>query len=191
MAYAGWLCAWQPGIGDPTFRGWLTVAAYLASAYLCWRARWVALEGSRAGPRQGSKLLWGVFAAGLAALGVNKQLDLQSALAEMSRAIVQAMDWHESRRALQLGFIGVVVVLAVGLCLWLTQLAREEIPRTILALIGWVALSTFVAIRAASFHHIDRLLGTRMAGARVSEILELGGITLIAIGALYYCRIPK
>ena len=29
---------WRPGIGDPTFMGWLTVVAYFTAVPLCWMA---------------------------------------------------------------------------------------------------------------------------------------------------------
>lgn len=191
IAYSGWICAWQPGVGDPTFVGWFTLAAYFGSAWLCGRARRVAPHRGQGASRHGSRLLWGVLAAGLVAFGVNKQLDLQSGLTELGRGIVQEMDWYESRRVLQLGVIGAVSLLAVGLCAWLAHLARDELLRVMPALVGGGCLCAFVAIRAASFHHLDRLLGMRLAGGWVSAILELGGIALIAIGALTYRRAPK
>jgi hypothetical protein len=43
-------------------------------------------------------------------------------------------------------------------------------------------LVTFVAVRAASFHHIDRWLGYGVV--RLNWVLELGGIALVALSAL-------
>lgn len=189
MSCPGWIGTWRPGIGDPSAFGWTTVVAYFGAAWLCWRARQVATSG-QAVARRSSALLWSVLAASLVALGVNKQLDLQSAVTELARSVARDLGWYEERQLLQFGFIAIVVLLAVGMCLWLAFLAREELRRVIPALIGWVALCAFVAIRAASFHHVDRLLGTRLIGARMNVILELGGITVIAIGALKYCRGP-
>ena len=76
----GWIGHWSPGIGDPSVMGWVTVALYLVAAWLCFlcsrRSRVLArrASGARWEPR-----LWGLFALFLLALGVNKQLDLQSA----------------------------------------------------------------------------------------------------------------
>lgn len=53
-----------------------------------------------------------------------------------------------------------------------------------LALVGLVVLLTFVAIRAASFHYVDALIGKRYIGVRVNHLLELGGISIIAVAAL-------
>ena len=59
---------WEPGIGDPTVYGWVTVAAYALGALFCWQA-------SRSGaPRE--QRFWLVLTAIMAFLCVNKQLDL-------------------------------------------------------------------------------------------------------------------
>ena len=42
----------------------------------------------------------------------------------------------------------------------------------------------FVVIRAASFHHVDALLASRLGGLKWNWILELGGILIVAVGAL-------
>ena len=41
----------------------------------------------------------------------------------------------------------------------------------------------FVVIRAASFHHVDAFLASRLGGLRWNWILELGGILIVAVGA--------
>jgi hypothetical protein len=46
-----------------------------------------------------------------------------------------------------------------------------------------VFLLSFVAIRAASFHHVDILLSAHLAGLKLNWILELGGIAFVAFGA--------
>jgi len=51
-------------------------------------------------------------------------------------------------------------------------------------LIGTVFVVAFVTIRAASFHHVDTLIGTPVAGLRMNWILELGGIACVALAAL-------
>jgi hypothetical protein len=51
-------------------------------------------------------------------------------------------------------------------------------------------LLTFIAIRAASFHHFDRFIGHEVGGVRMNWILELGGISLIAANAAWRLRRP-
>jgi hypothetical protein len=41
-----------------------------------------------------------------------------------------------------------------------------------------------VVVRAASFHHVDVLLGSTAAGIKLNWLLELPGPTLVALVAL-------
>jgi hypothetical protein len=52
-----------------------------------------------------------------------------------------------------------------------------------LALAGLTVTAGFVVIRAASFHHIDHLLGVRITLVPLNFILETGGIALTIAGA--------
>jgi len=207
----GWIGSWSPGIGDPTVAGWITVFAYFTAALLCWRvyrnrlARaasssvpgfalvllpWVlALLGrkrqlDRVGVEVRARALWMGLTLLLLFLGVNKQLDLQTVVTEVGRMAASAGGWYEERRVVQLAFIALVIVAgAWGLrSVWL--LARGNVTELRAVLLGTVFLLCFVAIRAASFHHVDLLLGHSVAGLRLNSILELGGIAIIAVGAI-------
>src|SRR5689334_14562621 len=108
----GWIGSWSPGIGDPTVAGWITVFAYFAASFLCWRvyrnrvARagsssvpgialvalpWVlALLGrrrhlERVGVEVRARALWMGLTVLLLFLGINKQLDLQTVITEVGR----------------------------------------------------------------------------------------------------------
>jgi hypothetical protein len=109
----GWIGHWSPGIGDPSVMGWVTVALYLVAAWLCFlcsrRSRVLARRGSDA---RWEPRLWGLFALFLLALGINKQLDLQSAFTEVMRVVAREQGWYEARRQYQYAFIGAVAVLA-------------------------------------------------------------------------------
>ena len=67
---------WHPGIGDPTFLGWFTAFSYLAAAWLCRRAG-RRVRGKHPDARR-MRLAWSLMALLMLALGINKQLDLQS-----------------------------------------------------------------------------------------------------------------
>lgn len=170
---------WVPGIGDPTPVGWLTVGAYLAAAYACWRA---ALR--RGGGRR-SRAFWWILALSLLGLGLNKQLDLQSALTVWGRRLAIAQGWYQDRRPVQAAFIAALGLAGlVGFAL-LLGLSRPLTRGRTLALAGLVFLISFVLIRAASFHHVDRVLGASLAGLRWNGILELSGITCVGSGAWF------
>ncbi|HEY8942673.1 MAG TPA: hypothetical protein VIM73_00370, partial [Polyangiaceae bacterium] len=92
---SGLIGNWSPGIGDPTVTGWVTVVAYLATAVSC---TLLALRIPRvAGPLNRERLLWGLLAAAFFALGLNKQLDLQSAVTEIGRIVAAKQGWYEQR----------------------------------------------------------------------------------------------
>ena len=191
MARFGWLFGWAPRIGDHSLVGWLTVIAYALSAWACWCARRAALCEAPATSRHGTWVLWTVLFWGLVALGVNKQLDLQTALTEFGRRVAHAQGWIEHRQTVQFGFVAAVGVIAIAVCAWLAWLARMELRRVLVALTGWCALGLFVAVRACSIHDVDRFLARSLAGTTMNAVLELGGITLVGAGAWVYRRPPS
>jgi len=170
---------WRPGIGDPSLMGWLTVLAYASVAALCgwagWRERVIA--------RWARGRVWAVLVVGMAGLGVNKQLDLQTWFGRSAKSVVQAAGWMTHERLLETGFIVALVVLAlltIGMLLfWLRRYWRQYG----LAVVGIAFLAAFVIARGSSFHDVDWILGESLAGASVNGMLELGGIGLIAVNA--------
>src|SRR6478752_323958 len=98
---------WSPKIGDPTIGGWVTVMLYLLTAGSCWiSARELVLEDIASNERRA----WWAISALFLALGVNKQLDLQSALTEAGRVLASVQGWYAQRALVQLAFIVVVAI---------------------------------------------------------------------------------
>jgi hypothetical protein len=129
------------------------------------------------------KRTWQLLALGLLALGVNKQLDLQSAVTELGRLLAVDGGWYESRRQVQRLFV--VVIGLVGLALAALFLAYSwKAPRaTRAAILGAIALVTFVVMRAASFHHFDLLIRAELVGVKMNWLLEMGAIATVALAA--------
>jgi len=180
---------WQPGIGDPTFLGWLTVAAYIAAAFLSFRAYRLAappIPLTRKGILMSRvrRPFWLATTVALMALGFNKQLDLQSLFTAIGRTLARNEGWYENRRSIQYIFIICIVfagaLVAAG-ALWLFRRGGVWVQ---LAQLGLITLYTFVVIRAASFHHIDAMLGKKVWLFNLNHILELGGIAVVALAAL-------
>ena len=94
---------WQPGIGDPTFMGWLTVFAYFSACILCWKAALKARRVGSAGFWSRENLFWLLFSCFMLLLGINKQLDLQTWFTLFSKHLAQEEGWYEERRVFQLG----------------------------------------------------------------------------------------
>ncbi|QCO55381.1 isopropylmalate isomerase [Pseudorhodobacter turbinis] len=182
-----WTCVfttWSPTIGDPTVMGWVTVASYLLAGILS------VLVFFRKTGRQ--RIFWLILAVILFALTVNKQLDLQSALTAIGRCVAKAQGWYAERRPFQIKFIIFIVLTSFLIAAFLIWTMRRELAHIWLALLGLVFLLAFVAIRAAGFHHIDRLIGYQINNIRMNWVMELGGIAMIAANGLYLLlRTPK
>ncbi|MEO5914354.1 MAG: hypothetical protein ABIS50_08990 [Luteolibacter sp.] len=164
---------WEPTIGDPTFMGWFTVAAYAVAALFAARV-WM----------RGREKLWLFVAIGMAALCVNKQLDLQSLFTAIGRVVAWHGGWFEQRRSYQkwivLGMLAVSALLCAGFvwrfhAFWLGHKLLSA---------GVMFLLTFIVVRAVSFHHVDVFLNSDIAGMRMNWLLELGGIFLVGLAAV-------
>jgi len=175
---------WRLGIGDPTVAGWIIFFGYLVAAYLCVRAAKATSAAAKTDPHAGSPRFWTVLAVGLVILGINKQLDFQTLLLDLARSVARRQGWYAERRAVAGLFIQSVAaggVVALLVCGWLIRRSlRYQGP----ALAGIVFLVAFVVIRAASFHHVDRVLCAPAGGLRLHWLLEFGGIAWVSGGAL-------
>jgi hypothetical protein len=177
---------WSPGIGDPSLMGWVTVALYFYAAYRCYRLA----RGRDARLVKQEHRVWWLFTLALLALGINKQLDLQTALTEIGRIVAHEQGWYENRQVVQAEFIGLVAIAGLVCIVALVWITRRMPKATRLAVAGGVALVGFVAIRAASFHHFDRLIGRSFFGLRANWILEIGSIAVILVAAHLRARAP-
>ncbi len=182
---------WHLGIGDPTFLGWFTVAAYALALHYAWFA--IARTRQRASELEAQGLpglrrertvarLWLLVFAVLLLLGLNKQLDLQTLLSDVFRELSFRQGWFGERRLWQARFIEGLVLAAVGCAALGLYLLRHVLARVRATLVGLTVLGSFVLVRAAYFHH---MLGR---GARVHWVLELSGIALLARAAYLEAR---
>lgn len=175
--------AWAPGIGDPNLTGWLTVLSYGICA---------ALAGAvlRRSPSGAARGFWLVVLVLMIVLGINKQLDLQSALTAFGRCLARAQGWYQDRRAVQGDFLlvlaGATLVVLVGLFAALAGRWRQNG----LAMAGLPILGGFVLMRAVGFHHFDKVLGLRAMGVSVNFLFENAGLALIAANAWILLRSP-
>ena len=181
---------WEPGLGDPTFTGWLTVAAYLIASLLC---SVYALRIDRvSSPHRfdGQRTLWWSLAVILLLLAINKQLDLQSWFTQVGKEMARSQGWYLQRRTFQMWFIAGGATAGLILFMLAGWAMRHVWRQQWLALFGILFLIGFIGIRATSFHHVDTMLGWHLAGFRMNWILELGGIACIGTATimnLYRC----
>lgn len=173
---------WSPGIGDPSVGGWLTVLLYVIAAWTVWRL----LQGwdvRRTGKAQNERWFWRALFVALVLLSINKQLDLQSALTELGRIVAEKQGWYENRRQVQMAFIAGIALMGMTLMALTLNLTWGAPAATLWALLGTTWLIVFVVVRAASFHHIDALLGHSAGGLRINWLLEMGGLVVIIASA--------
>lgn len=161
---------------------WVTVLAYLVSAVAAARAAFSA----RGTQRQGERLFWQLTAGLMVLLGVNELLDLQTLLSTVGRDYARANGWYEHRRQVQYAFLLALglVAIAFGLALlWLTRRMHTSVQ---VALAGLVFIGVFILLRAASFHHLDDLLGQGWRTFNYGSLQELLGIAIIGVAAQMY-----
>jgi hypothetical protein len=183
----GWIGRWSPGIGDPTLAGWLTVVAYFVTAWLVFAV--VKRTPSFLSDVRRERMLWLLLAWLFVALGVNKQLDLQSAVTELGRIMARDEGWYAERREVQREFVALVALVALVAATALVLVARGASTHLRVAIAGTVALLGFVVIRAASFHHVDVALKDDVGGFRTNWLLEVSGITVVMLAALSRYRL--
>jgi hypothetical protein len=179
---------WQPGIGDPSVMGWVTVIAYSIAAFLCFRCAWYI---RRLLPSRRFKYhywLWLGLGISLVILGINKQLDLQSWLTIFGKKLAIAQGWYLWKRFVQVAFILGIVIVLVTLFIRIRKIIGKDWKLFRLTFLGFFFLSGFILIRAASFHHIDHLIGFDLAGIRVNWLLEISGLICISFSCFDYRR---
>ena len=166
---------WQPGIGDPTIIGWITVLFYFITAFFCFKC------GQK---NKGDRSIWFFCALMLLFLGTNKQLDLQSLLTVIGKKMAIEQGWYDQRRLVQKEFIIGLIAFSCAGVMFLIQAIGTKIKRFSLPLLGIIFLLLFIMIRATSFHHVDYLLDLKLGKFRVNWLLELGGIIFLLTAAM-------
>lgn len=178
------ISAWQTSVTRADMADWITVAGYLAAASLCARAAFRA----RLRREARESVFWRIAVVLLILLGFNELLDLQTLLTSTGRAVAQANGWYEQRRSVQYLFViglGLAASCAGLAILWLT---RRTHPAIRMALLGFAFIGLFVLLRAASFHHLDDILGSGMSRFNFGSFQEVSGILIVASAAIVYLR---
>ena len=175
---------WRPGFHDTDLVGWITFVCYLVAAGLCFRTARLRRDDTDGAPKRTERLSWYTLSLLLLLLGINKQLDLQTLMTEVGREAAKIEGWYPVRRPIQAVFIASLAVLSVSALLILAVFMRHSLLRLWLAVAGVVLLVSYVLVRAASFHHVDHLLGR----FKLNWLLELGGIALVGLSAWLSAR---
>jgi hypothetical protein len=160
---------------------WLTVGAYGVTAVFCLAA---AVRQTKSWPTF-RRNFWFGMSLGMLLLGVNKLQNLTGILTRQLRGQAYQEDWYFARQPVQLAIITAVAFIFVLLFLWLARKIKIRTNWQKTALLGIVFLTGFAFIRAVSLHFIDILLYRRIGGIQINWVVELGGIALVALPALF------
>ena len=169
---------WKPTIGDPSLMGWTTVAFYFFTA-----ASTIFAVVKNRHNRTGI-WFWVMLSLLMVLLGINKQLDIQSLFTEIGRYVARKQGWYQQRRSVQLLFVVIFGGISLGLIGVVWWVLHREWKNYLFPFTGLVLLVTFIVIRAASFHHVDRFLRWGPSGIRMNWILELGGIAVVFLAGV-------
>ncbi len=175
----GWIGTWSPSIGDPNLSAWVLVALYFAAATLSWRSARQLRPTARL-----ERWWWLGLSALLIALGINKQLDLQTALTELGRVVTRELGIVGLRALMRWG---AVIGLGLGALVagWvLVRLARRAPRPTQLAVWATAALLGFIVLRAASFYRVGLGRGGVNISWPIVWLLEFVPLLTICIGAM-------
>jgi hypothetical protein len=182
---------WRPQIGDPSFMGWFTVAAYAVAAVLCFIAASRCPVAAEAAQARRRRRMWLGVAVLMSFLCINKQLDLQSLFTDVGRVLAKHEGWYDVRRTVQRWFVIAVAAAGAMTFVIMAWKIRSVLRENIVLLLGLCSLITFIVIRAASFHHVDVFISWELLGIRINWILELTGIALVAFSAAKSARYPQ
>ena len=188
-----WACVqekWTPGIGDPSVMGWVTVGVYFLAALLAFR-NIAIVRGEYRSDALSAGFFWTMMALALIALGINKQLDLQSAFTAAGRCIAVEQGWYDARGTIQRIFIVGVAGSAVALLVGVLALIRTRWRENVVTLIGFTLLLAFIVVRATSFHLMDWLIKYEIGGIKLNWVMELGTLSILIIGILSRPRRAK
>ena len=171
------------GSGDRAAAPTATLATAVVLAFLGPKRRLLSLPAAVR-----ARTLWVGLAIVLLLLGINKQLDLQTAVIELGRMLTRAEGWYDYRWRLEAVFLAALALGGLALVRVVFLLGRAEPPGMRSVLTGAVFLVGFVVVRAACFQHIDRLLGLELSESRLNGVVEVCGISFIIVGTYRVLR---
>ena len=180
------LQCWLGEIGDAYISSWINTVLYGCS-FVAAIFKWNNLRKTQVS--SGEQYLWLFFIIVLFALGINKQLDLQTLLIATGRELARSEGWFDMRRQVQALFAySLAGIIGCGI-LYLVYATRNLWRRNGLAFVGLGILGIYVVVRATSMSHVELIAdsaGKHEGGIyRLTDIIEFFGILPIFINAMF------
>lgn len=169
--------SWNPGWGDADILGVFLTFLYATAALM---TSFAAVQVWLYGSQRSSRWLWTLAAAYLILLAINKQLDLQTFLTQTGRCIARAQGWYAQRRGMQQ--LATYAIFAAAAVAGLTLIGTARRGNGLM-IAGLGLLTTFVALRILSAHHMDALLRTPLFGLGLARVIELSSLLVINYAA--------
>lgn len=176
--------------GHLTALGWTMLALYLITALLAFRAATISTFPNSAAMGR----VWICLGVILSALGLNKELDLQTLLIEFGRQIAHSEHLFAYRLKLYLVFfLGSMLVIVALLAVILLRFSADirtfarQFP---LAISGCGLICAYIVIRTALIDNVDLMLGVSLKQIAFLWLLEAGGLLLIMVQALRTAPMP-
>lgn len=141
--------------------------------------------------RRRETVLWAFGLFILAALTLNKELDLQTWLTDTGRCLARAEGWYAARRAAQIVFSAYLLSATCFLGFVALFGLRGTWARSTLPFLGLLLLFGFIGLRVVSFHHLDQVFRIEVSSVRLHRIIEAGGLILILLGEMLLLRRPR
>jgi len=177
---------WHLGANDNTIGGWLVVCSYVVLGYLCWREFIRQLSSTGTSGRVLSALFWFVLSVGVTALGINKQLDLQTLIMAAGRRVALTEGVIRYRRLLEGGFFGIILIASVFSAAILWKLGRHASEHGRRVLVGTGLLLGFLIFRAAKIEHVGATITN--VPHRLLIVAELAASAFLSLAVWWNSR---
>ena len=186
---------WQPHISEPSILGWTIIALYLSTAFLSFYFIDYGYEMYSRDTRidrfhlKIHIIFWKYLGIALLSVGLIRQLDIHNLLIEVGRVIVRSEGIYEIRHQYQFIFVSIIGVAALYILLHFLHLYKSYWRSHILALIGIWVLTSYVLLRAVSYHKLDYyFLRVHFNFLQLKWVIEFGSIFLIFLSILLNIR---
>jgi hypothetical protein len=120
----------------------------------------------------------------MAFLGINKELNFQTAMLHLGSVIAKSEGWYQYRRIFELVFvIGLGLTIAI-IALKVVRLYRNVIERHLELALGVSLVLFYCLFRAAEIEHVRAIPAHDRIAHSPFWIVEMAGVVLVLIGAL-------
>ena len=165
---------------------WIPTIGYTILASVAWFGTNHALH-KKVDPKEHA-FFWKLMGFLLTLLCFASLMDLQDFLHLTGKEMAISEGWYQKRRMVQIIFLFWLVSSSLGVAGYLTWIQRKMSWGYHLALITIFYLLGLQAIRAVSFHYVDKVLELQWQGMLVNNLMEYAGLGAMLLAILFSGR---